>query len=689
MNHDIQLFIHDSFFDAFSVLPRQIQKKTREFLKKFKENPTSSAINYEKISTFKDQSLRTVRIDSKYRAIVQAPEKGDGYHLLWVDNHDEAMDWARNKVFSWNQATQAFQLFEKPEEQIQLPKATETALFSQLSEKDLLSIGTPNELLELVRSIKTKEELDTYKPNLPTDVYEYLYYLADGISLSEILEDIESGKEEKNPMQSSNALKHTYIVTDDAQLEDILNGSFEKWKLFLHPSQRNLAYRDYNGTVKVTGGAGTGKTVCALHRIKYLVDKLDVFDKPILFTTYTKSLTQYLQETIKGLGIPEDRVEIINIDKLIYDLANNSEYKIFKSKVGFFSPEQEKNIWRQALEKHASQYDSEFYYTEYNDVILPQNITSETQYQTASRIGRNTRIGKKDKEEIWKVVVEFQALKSDNYSKIELCNLLVAYFAKQKTKPYSYLVCDEIQDFSNPELSLLRSLVLERENDMFMVGDPYQNIYRKSLNFAKSGIVVKGRRSKKLKINYRTTEEIKTLSMRLVSNVSVDDFDGNKETLQGYLSLMHGTNPEYNTFNTPEQEDQFVLERVNDLISTGKVLPSEICICSRTNSGLDDTKKMLNNANLKYLDLSSSRTSSSAINVSTFHNLKGHEFKVVIVKGMSSTTVPFKNPNYNNYTEKEREQYDQQERSLYYVVFTRAIHSLLITGVGDRSEWIV
>jgi len=332
MNHEIQLFIHDSFFDAFSELPRQIQKKTREFLKKFKENPISSAINYEKIHNFKDQSLRTVRIDSKYRAVVQAPEKGDGYHLLWVDNHDEAMDWAKNKIFSWNQSTQAFQLFEKPDEEIQLPNSKETTLFSDLKDEDLLSIGTPNELLDLVRCLQTKEELDAYKTNLPVDVYEYIYYLADGIPLSEILEDIEAGKEDKNPMQSSNALKHIFIVTDDAQLEDILNGNFEKWKVFLHPSQRNLAYRNYNGPVKVTGGAGTGKTVCALHRIKYLVDKLDVFDKPILFTTFTKSLTQYLQETIKGLGIPEDRVEIINIDKLIYEIANNSEYKIFKNK---------------------------------------------------------------------------------------------------------------------------------------------------------------------------------------------------------------------------------------------------------------------------------------------------------------------------------------------------------------------
>jgi DNA helicase IV len=668
-------------------LPRQIQKKTREFLKKFKENPISSAINYEKINTFKDQSLRTVRIDSKYRAIVQAQDKGVGYHLLWVDNHDEAMDWAKNKVFSWNHATQAFQLFEKHEEQIQIREASGITLFNQISEKDLLSIGTPNELLELVRTIKSKEDLDAYKPNLPTDVYEYLYYLADGIPLSEILEDIESGKEEKNPMQSSNALKHTCIVTDDAQLEDILNGNFEKWKLFLHPSQRNLAYRDYNGPVKVTGGAGTGKTVCALHRIKYLVDKLDVFDKPILFTTYTKSLTQYLQETIKGLGIPEDRVEIINIDKLIYDLANNSEYKVFKNKVGFFSPEQESNIWRQALEKQASQFDTEFYDTEYNQVILPQNITTETQYQTASRIGRNSRIGKKDKEEIWKVVVEFQALKSGNYSKIELCNMLTAFFSKQKNKPFSYLVCDEIQDFSNPELSLLRSLVLEKENDMFMVGDPYQNIYRKSLNFAKSGIVVKGRRSKKLKINYRTTEEIKSLSMRVVSNLIVNDFDDNKETLQGYLSLLHGATPEYITFTKPEQEDQFVLERVNDLISSGKVLPSEICICSRTNNGLDGIKRILNKSNLKYFDLSSSKNSPNAINVSTFHNVKGHEFKVVIMIGISEDSVPYKNFKYNDYTEKQRDEYHQQERSLLYVVCTRAIYSLIITGVGDRTNW--
>ena len=151
MNHAIKLFIHDSFFDAFSVLPRKIQKKTREFMKKFKEDPKSSAINYEKINTFKDQSLRTVRIDQKYRAIIQAPEEGNGFHLLWVDNHDEAMDWAENKVFEWNASTQSFQMYDRPTTQ---PKSISsdikvkdsTLLYTSYSDDQLTSIGVPNDL---------------------------------------------------------------------------------------------------------------------------------------------------------------------------------------------------------------------------------------------------------------------------------------------------------------------------------------------------------------------------------------------------------------------------------------------------------------------------------------------------------------------------------------------------------------
>jgi mRNA-degrading endonuclease RelE of RelBE toxin-antitoxin system len=692
MSSNIQLFIHDSFFDAFSVLPKQIQKRTRELLKKFKENPESPAINYEKISAFKDQSLRTVRVSDKYRAIVKAPVNGSGFHLLWVDNHDEAMDWAKNKIFEWNKATQGFQLFEEPDyATVTVPSASETniTLFGNLSNDELLAIGTPEMMLNLVRSFTSPEDLNKSKEHLPIDLYEYLYYISEGIPLEEILEDINAGKADENPMQSYNALKHTFIVTDDTQLEEILNGNFEKWKIFLHPSQRNLAYRDYNGPVKVTGGAGTGKTVCALHRVKYLVDKVGVFNPPVLFTTYTKSLTNYLRETIQSLGVTDEQVEITNIDKLIFDLANNTLYTIFDTKVGYLTVEQEKKLWSQAIDKIPTRFNEEFFYAEFNEVIVPSGVDSLETYLTTSRVGRTTRIGRRDKEEIWQVVAEFQHQKAGNYSKIELCMLLSNFFEHQKIKPFSFVVCDEIQDFSNPELKLLRSLVEEKENDLFLVGDPFQNIYKKTHNFSKSGISVKGRRSKKLKINYRTTEEIKHLAMKVVSELPVDDFDGNTENMKGYLSLMHGDEPGYITFSTPEEEDKFILDKLNQFIINELINPNEICICSRTNFGLDETKKLLNYSGMKYSDLSSIKRTTNAINVSTFHNMKGHEFKIVLVKGISEDSVPFKYSQYEYLTERERQQYEQQERSLYYVVFSRAIQAIFITGVGDKSSWIV
>lgn len=657
-------------------------------MKKFRENPKSPAINYEKISSFKDQTLRTLRVNDKYRAIVRAPDKGNEYHLLWVDNHDEAMDWAKNKIFNWNQETQAFQLFEQPDQMPSIPLAVKDKfLFEFLSDNDLKAIGTPEQTIPIIRAVITKEDLHNAKENIPADVFEYLYYLSEGIPLTEILEDITVGKEDKNPMQSSNALKNVFVVTEDEQLEEILNGSFEKWRVFLHPSQRTLAYRDYNGPVKVTGGAGTGKTVCAIHRAKYLIDEKGTYDQPVLFTTYTKSLTQYLKDTVKGLNLPEEQIEITNIDKLIFDLANNKKYKIFETNVGYFSPEQEREIWRKALEVVPSQFDVDFLFSEYNEVIVAQNVKSLDEYLSASRVGRSTRIGRKDKNEIWQIVEEFNQQKEGNYSKIELCNLLSKYFSGQKNKPYSHVICDEVQDFTNPELTLLRSLVDEKANDLFLVGDPFQNIYRRSVNFAKSGINVRGKRSRKLKINYRTTEEIKRLAMQAVSTVPVDDFEGNEENLKGYLSLMHGKKPTYDVFVTPEEEDRFLLDKLNSLLNSGTINANEICVSARTNDKLDEIKKLLNKADIKYLDLSNSKDGDSSLRVSTFHNLKGHEFKVVFVRGVSDATVPFKHINYVNLREKEKHDYEQQERSLYYVAFSRAIQSVYITGVGEKSKW--
>lgn len=692
MNHAIKLFIHDSFFDAFSVLPRKIQKKTREFMKKFKEDPKSSAINYEKINTFKDQSLRTVRIDQKYRAIIQAPEEGNGFHLLWVDNHDEAMDWAENKVFEWNASTQSFQMYDRPTTQ---PKSISsdikvkdsTLLYTSYSDDQLTSIGVPNDLIELVKSIERVDHLESYASNLPSDVYEYLYYLSEGISIDDILEEIEAGKVADNETLSPNAQKNVYVLTDDTELENILSGDFEKWKLFLHPSQRSIAYGEFKGPLKVTGSAGTGKTVCALHRAKYLSQKLESFDKPILFTTFTKSLTQYLSTVTEKFSIPNSEIVISNIDKLIFELAR--DFKIIDESSGMINSSQELELWKEIIEFNPSTFDENFLQDEYNDVILTNSVKSVNEYYKTSRVGRSVRIGRQDKTQIWELCEEFIKTKESNYTKFELCNLLIAHFSNTNEKPFSHIICDEIQDFSNLELSLLRVLANEKENDLFLVGDPFQNIYGRRINFSKSGIHIRGRRSRKLKVNYRTTEEIKKKAVSILLDTQYDDFDGEKETNTGYVSLMHGSDPTYQVFSSPEEEDQHISEQIEKLLSNDNVNPSDICIASRTNRLVDESKKMLNEIQQKYTDIKATIRPSESIIVSTFHNLKGHEFKHLFVRGFSKGYVPFRHPGFDVYSEIQKKEYLKQEKSLYYVVFSRAIQTLMITGVGEKSDWII
>jgi len=687
MTLQVRLFIHDSFFDAFSALPKIIQKKTREFMRKFRQDPTSAAINYEKIAVFADQSLRTVRIDQKYRAIIQAPKTGNNYHLLWVDNHDEAIDWARNKVFQWNDYTQSFQMYDKPLEIEKIVKPVGEGALNQLTREQLLSIGTPESMINIVKSLINTDDLVKIRNNLPVDCYEYLYYLLEGISLEEILEEINAGKSDKESESSDNARKHVYVLTDDEELEQVLSGDFEKWKIYLHPTQKKLAFGSFNGPIKVTGGAGTGKTVCAMHRASFLSTNLSAYDKPILFTTYTKSLTTYLKTTIHDLKIPENKILISNFDKLVFDLAKDQEYKVVPKEAGFLTESQEKEIWKEVLEFIPAIWDENFLSSEYNEVILRNNVKDFETYSKTSRIGRTTRLGRQDKVKIWSLVEEYKIRKKSNYSKYELCNILKEYFDRNNYRPFSHLICDEVQDFSNIELSLMRSLVEEKENDLFFVGDPFQNIYCRKINFSKSGISVRGKRSKKLKVNYRTTEEIKHFALKTLRQEKYDDFDGGEENTKGYISLIHGNDPVYKVFNTPEEEEKFIVGTVKELLKDDNIKAREICICARKNDGVDQIKVWLSRQSIKYHDLSSTSDNQINVRVSTFHNLKGHEFKYILVAGVSKQTVPLKHAGFELYDPREKEEYIKSEQSLYYVVFTRAREGLIITGIGEKTDW--
>jgi DNA helicase IV len=690
----INLFIYDRFFDAFAKLPQAVQKKTREFMKKFRENPYSNAINYEKINTFKDPNLRTVRIDQTYRAIIHAPKEGSNFHLLWVDNHDEAMDWAKNKVFEWNRETQASQVFEIEEKSFTKENAStkvdNASFLSAFSNEQLLKIGIPESYLETVKTINDIDDLEKYQPLLPVDAFDNLFYLLDGLSIQSIIEEIEEGtnKDEASGL-SVNSQRNFVLIDNDDKLDELLSGDFAKWKIFLHPSQNIVAYSNFKGTVKVSGGAGTGKTIAALHRLKFLSRNIKQGDKPIFFTTYTKSLVNNIEQSVNDLGINRENVIIKNLHAYAIDFAKQKN--IISANTRIIFENQEKELWQTALDLNASTFDEYFFHEEYNDVILFNNVKTLDEYLRTARVGRTQRIGRQDKIDIWTNIERYKELKNKE-NKLSLNELIVLLsdFLEQNpdAKPFSHVICDELQDLSNIELRFIRNLTPAGENDLFLVGDPLQNIYNKQINFSKCSINIRGKRSKRLKVNYRTTEEIKKLAISTIKEIPFDNFDGEEESKNGYISLMHGDKPVYMIFDSKEEECQYVINYIKSAIAEKAIRLNEICIAARTHQNLDSIKNHLYQSNITYTYLSGEPDQKIDNNliISTFHNTKGLEFKFMILIGVDKENTPYKPPYFMGLDEIHQKTYIKSETSLLYVAISRAIGNLLITGTGMKSN---
>ena len=695
----MRLFIYDKFFEKFIDLPKGIQNKVLEFQKKFRENTRSSAIHLEPIRTFIDQSLRTARVDDKYRAIIKVPESGDDYFLLWVDTHDEAMDWAQNKMITWNDNTQVVQIFTAPPvsampSPLATPVIREANLYSQLSDEQLLAIGVPSVYLALVRNINSLDELEKVEKNLPEDAFENLFYLADGANIDNLIFEIEEGKVKsatlEDQVQSINN-KRSFVVAEDDLLKELINGDLKKWQVFLHPSQRKLVEGSFKGPVKVTGGGGTGKTVAALHRLKFLTtEKTILASQPILFATYTTALTANLGKLIAGIGIQSTFYRLANIDMLARDLAKEGGIITHGSRfLDFPNSKSSIELWDEVLEQTLCQFDASFLHSEYQEVILYNAILTPEDYFKQSRIGRGKAITRKQRIEVWKAVEAYVVKKKEEkfLDRAELFNKLSVYYNAQEVKPFSNIIVDEIQDFSNVELRFIRSLVAEKNDDMFLVGDPYQRIYRRKINFSSAGINIRGTRSKRLRINYRTTEEIKKLAISTVKGYSYDNFEGEAEKLDGYLSLFHGEKPQYRLFSTKAEELDYIINIIKESVSLGLAY-NEIAVATRLKDSLREIKSALHQINLPYYDLTSQSGSAEGIDLSTFHSLKGLEFKVVIMADVNYRTAPYLPQSFKEFDPHHQEEHLLSERALIYVAVTRAIQKVEITGTGTKAEII-
>ena len=678
---DVKVVISDRFLEAFSEVPKNKQKKVRRFMTKFRQDPTMPGINYEKIEGAKDPKLRSVRIDQAYRGIMLKPDQGNVYMLLWVDHHDDAYQWARNRLVQIHPETGSLQVL--PMEEGEVPRSNgheeveEDAddLFAEHRDRELVQLGVPEALMPLVRSIRSEEQLDDLQPYLPEEAYEALFLLAAGYTRREV--DNELAYRDRSEVDTEdyaaalerpNSKRRFAVVEDDEELEQMLDAPLEMWRVFLHPSQRRLV---------------------TMHRAVWLAENFFTDpDDQLLFTTFTKNLAADIEENLRLIASDETlrRIEVQNLDAWLTEFLREQghEYSVDYG-------ERTEDLWERALMVGPENRSPEFLRNEWDQVIQPNGITSESEYMRVSRIGRGTPLQRPARTEIWPVFEEYRDLLDEHQLRERAGALRDARLILEEEGdilPYQSILVDEAQDMGKQAFKLIRQMIPggDQENDIFIVGDAHQRIYDRQVVLSHCGINIVGR-GRKLRINYRTTEENRRWAVGLLEGTEYDDLDGGVDDQAVYKSLMRGEEPQVHVFDTFHDEAQAIAEYLG---SSDDPL-RDTCLIARTKSLLDNYRGALRAADLETYVIRANRPedrSEPGVRLATMHRAKGLEFERVIVAGVTEDRVPHSKALSCADDEATWEQILKQERSLLYVSATRAKREVLVTCHDEPSRWL-
>lgn len=708
-----QVAISADFLKAYAGIPRNNQKKVRAFIEKFKADPTQSSIHYEPLESTRDDKIRTVRVGLDYRAVVIHPPQGDVYVLVWVDHHDEAMEWARNKVFEVNRYTGSFQVWEAVEgagggrAPVSAADATDAIPGERLlgghTDDVLLLLGVPEPLLPAVRALRTEEDLDGLAPYLPDEATDALYYLASGYSLDETIDELDrkahDGKvdvpETVDTGDFAAALlrpeskRQFKVVEDDHELADILSAPLARWRVFLHPSQDKLVRMKSTGPARVLGGAGTGKTVVAMHRARYLAK--EVFtdaEQRILFTTFTRNLAADIERNLKELCGPElKRIEVKNLHQWARGFLTSRGIKVEPT-----NEAQRRKIWARVVDEHSDdQRPQSFYTEEWDKVVQAQGVTDEAGYLRARRAGRGTPLSRSQRKEVWRVMTayraELQTAGLMEYADIvREARLILEH--KPGILPYAAVVADEVQDFAPEDLKLLRAIVPEGPNDVFVVGDAHQRIYGHKASLGQCGISIRGRRSRRLTVNYRTTHQIRRFAVALLEGMQVDDLDEGTDTTKGYRSLRQGVEPDVRHCETAAAEGEVIVGVIREWLA--EVEPENICVVARTRDLIRERyEPLLRNAGISSTIIEPDEDAQGlGVRLATMHRVKGLEFPRMILASVHKGEMPRALPPEALPDAAALKNHEQSERRLLYVAATRARDTLVITGYGEKCPWL-
>ncbi|MGH8709802.1 MAG: 3'-5' exonuclease [Burkholderiales bacterium] len=675
----------DSFIQSATGLDANGSKSVWQFIEKFRANPAHPGLSLERVKEAASRNVWSGRVGRDLRAILY--QEDDNWLILYVGHHDDAYHWAASRQIERHVKTGQLQIVELP---TVIPTADgssaakkRSGLFAKHKDDYLLSLGVPAAWLPVVRAVATEDDfLDEIYPKLPGDVAERLFLLASGETPAPPapIGDKPSDKD------SAGAWQNFYLVESDDDLRRLLAAPMAAWIAFLHPSQKRLATGAFNGPVKVTGAAGTGKTVVAMHRARHQARQ----GKRVLLTSFVKTLCSNLKRNMTLFCDPEDlkRITVTNLHNLAKTMLDKMGERL--TPVG--NDEIGKRFER-LLDSHACPLDKTALLAEWEHVIQAQGVTTWEQYRAASRAGRGRPLSIKDRKQVWEIVSRvYEAMeKNKEIDYTGSCRRLRERLEAGRVEtPFDAVIVDEVQDLGPQELRLIAALsgagVEAKQDRLTLVGDGGQRIYAAKFSLRSLGIDVRGR-SHVLRLNYRTTEQIRRFADQLFTGQH-DDLDGGMESRRGVRSLFRGPQPVIKGFANKAGQTDFVVEQIKRFLAGGRA-PDEIAVFVRQAYLLNPIEKVLKAEGIPHFRLSKEEElASSAVSLGTMHRAKGLEFKVVFVVDASDDQLPLAKAIADASDDQLREDVLARERQLLYVSATRARDELFVCYVGEPSRFL-
>ena len=685
------------FLAAFGRLPSAQQRGVRTLISRFNANPAASGLNYERIQGA-DTAMRSLRIDRDYRAIVAKPQRGSIHLLLWADKHDDAYNWATRHRCDINPATGALQVYLPREDApANAPDAAAppAGAFAGLKDRELMRLGVPEAMLAEVRGVAGESALDAIQERLPTEAYESLFLHLAGESYEQLVREreppdvVDTGDFEAALKRPESRMRFA-VAADEMELEAMLNAPLERWRVFLHPSQRRVVERDWNGPVRLLGGAGTGKTVVAMHRARWLVRTAP--ESRVLFTTFTRNLAADIEHNLGAICSPAEmkRIEVTNLDRWVVRFLKMRRYD-FRLQFN-----RDPEAWQIALDAKPPALDlpDAFFDDEWEQVIQAADVQDKETYLRVSRTGRGTRLARSERALVWPVFAEYRAqlaergVKEVDDAYRDAAALLAAEPpAAGEFGNYDAVIVDEAQDMGAPAFRLLRAVAPSGRNGLFITGDGHQRIYSgRRVVLGRCGIDIRGR-SRKLRLNYRTTEQTRRWAAGLLAGRDIDDLDGGADDNRGIKSLTRGPEPQLAHFATREEHDAQLLAHIRDLQTQGQPLRG-ICVAARTSAERDATAQALaGEIEHHVVGRGADDGGQDGVRVATMHRVKGLEFDHMVLASVNAGLVPLRQRGKAADAAADASM-ETEERSLLYVAATRAKKSLVCLSFGTPSRFL-